>query len=135
MSATDRIRRLAGGQNGDIAAAEALEALREVMWRDVGPLRDAAGLTHALTRLDELRAALPHVTVAPGAAFNATLSDWFELRASLFAAEAVTSAAAARRESRGAHQRDDFPATDSAWARSLRVALTADGAVTVDARQ
>jgi succinate dehydrogenase/fumarate reductase flavoprotein subunit len=140
VSAVDQIRRLAEGQNGDIAAAELLEALREVMWQEVGPLRDAAGLACAAARLGELRAALPDVAVAPGTAFNPALSDWFELRASLLAAEAVTGAAAARRESRGAHQRDDFPATDSAWARSLRVALTAGprskgGAVTVDARQ
>jgi succinate dehydrogenase/fumarate reductase flavoprotein subunit len=82
-----------------------------------------------------LSAALPHVTVASGAAFNAALGDWFELRASLFAAEAVTRAAAARCESRGAHHRDDFPDTDSDSARSLRVSLAAGGAVTVAARQ
>jgi succinate dehydrogenase / fumarate reductase flavoprotein subunit/fumarate reductase (CoM/CoB) subunit A len=134
-SAANQICRLAAGQNGDIAAAELLEALRDVMWRDVGPLRNAAGLARALMRLGELRAALPDVAVAPGAAFNPALGDWFELRASLLAAEAVTRAAAARCESRGAHQRDDFPATDSAWTRSLRVALTASGAVTMDARQ
>jgi succinate dehydrogenase flavoprotein subunit len=134
-SATDQIRGLANGQNGDTAGAELLEALREVMWRDVGPLRNATDLSHALTRIGELRAALSDVTVAPGAAFNAALSDWFELRASLLAAEAVTSAAAARCESRGAHQRDDFPDTDSAWARSLRVSLTAEGAVTVNSRR
>ena len=134
-SATDRLRRLADGQNGDIAAAELLEALREVMWCDVGTLRNAAGLDRALARIGELRAALPDVTVAPGTAFNASLSDWFDLRASLLAAEAVTRAAAARCESRGAHQRDDFPDTDSAFARSLCVALTADGAVTVGARR
>ena len=134
-SAVDQIRCLAGGRNGDIAASELLEALRDLMWRDVGPLRSAAGLSRALTRIGELRAALPDVTVAPGAAFNAALGDWFELRASLGAAEAVTSAAAARRESRGAHQRNDFAGTDSAWARSLRIALATDGAVTVDVRQ
>jgi succinate dehydrogenase / fumarate reductase flavoprotein subunit/fumarate reductase (CoM/CoB) subunit A len=134
-SATDQIRGLANGQNGDTAGAELLEALREVMWRDVGPLRNATDLSYALTRIGELRAALSDVTVAPGAAFNAALGDWFELRASLLAAEAVTSAAAARCESRGAHQRDDFPDTDSAWARSLRVSLTAEGAVTVNSRR
>jgi succinate dehydrogenase/fumarate reductase flavoprotein subunit len=133
--AADQIRRLADGQNGDVAAAELLEALRDVMWQEVGPLRNAAGLARALARLGELRAALPYMTVAPGTAFNAALGDWFELRASLLAAEAVTRAAAARRESRGAHQRDDFPGADSARARSLRVMMTSDGVVTVDARQ
>jgi succinate dehydrogenase/fumarate reductase flavoprotein subunit len=111
-----------------------LDALREVMWRDVGTLRNAASLDRALARIGELRAALREVTVARGTAFNASLSDWFELRASLLAAEAVTRAAAARRESRGAHQRDDFPDTVSAFAHSLCVSLTADGAVTVGAR-
>jgi succinate dehydrogenase/fumarate reductase flavoprotein subunit len=135
VSAVDQIRRLAEGQNGDIAAAELLEALREVMWRDVGTLRNAGSLDRALTRIGELRAALPDVTVAPGTAFNASLSDWFDLRASLLAAEAVTRAAAARCESRGAHQRDDFPDTASAFAHSLCVSLTADGAVTVGARR
>src|SRR5207244_5642189 len=75
-SAVDQIRRLAEGQNGDIAAAELLEALRDVMWQEVGPLRNAAGLARALARLGALRAALPYVTVAPGAAFHASLSDW-----------------------------------------------------------
>jgi succinate dehydrogenase / fumarate reductase flavoprotein subunit len=135
VSATDRIHRLAEGHNGDIAAAELLEALRDVMWQEVGPLRDAAGLDRAQARLGELRAALPDVAVAPGTAFNASLSDWFDFRASLLAAEAVTRAAAARCESRGAHQRDDFPDTDTAFARSLCVSLTADGAVTVGARR
>ncbi|HYU12373.1 MAG TPA: FAD-binding protein [Stellaceae bacterium] len=134
-SAVDQMRRLADGQNGDVAAAELLDALRDVMWQEVGPLRNAAGLARALARLGELRAALPYVTVAPGTAFNAALGDWVELRASLVAAEAVTKAAAARRESRGAHQRDDFPDTDSAAARSLRIMMTSDGVVTVDARQ
>ena len=64
-----------------------------------------------------MRAALPELAIAPGRVCNPTLADWFELRASLVAAEAVTRAALAREESRGAHQREDFPETDPAWAR------------------
>jgi succinate dehydrogenase/fumarate reductase flavoprotein subunit len=60
---------------------------------------------------------------------NPTLFDWFELRASLLAAEAVATAALARTESRGAHQRLDFPDSDPAFARNRIVALDKPGAL------
>jgi succinate dehydrogenase/fumarate reductase flavoprotein subunit len=134
-SAADQIRSLAAGRRGDIAAVELLEELREVMWRDVGPLRTADGLARAVTRLEAIRTALPQVVVPDGRQFNAALADWFELRGSVVAAQAVARAAAARTESRGAHQRDDFPHTDPAWARSQRLRMTSDGTLTVEARQ
>ncbi len=105
------------------------------MWVEVGPFRNAAGLGRAVTRLIELRAALADVSVAPGRHFNPTIADWFELRASLIAAEAVARAAAARRESRGAHQREDFPATDTAWAFNQRVSMAADGSISLGRAQ
>ena len=37
------------------------------------------------------------------------LQDWFELRAMLTTAEAVVTSALSRTESRGAHQREDYP--------------------------
>jgi succinate dehydrogenase/fumarate reductase flavoprotein subunit len=129
--AVGRIRRLAEGRRGVLTPARRLDELRDLMWSAVGPLRTAAGLAHAVSRLTELRAAVDDAWVLPGRVFNPTLSDWFELRASLLAAEAVARAALAREESRGAHQREDFPETDTAWARSQRVSMTPDGALTV----
>ncbi len=120
--AVDRIRELAEGRQGDLAASALLDELRALMWDDVGPLRNAAGLERALARLGEMRGALDRVAIAPGRVVNTGLADWFELRASLLAAEAVTHAALARRESRGAHQREDFPHTDPAQAASSRIA-------------
>jgi succinate dehydrogenase/fumarate reductase flavoprotein subunit len=128
--AVARIRRLGEGRKGDVFAAALLDELRALMWDDVGPLRDAVGLTRALARLGEMRTALPDIAIVPGRESNASLADWFELRAGLLAAEAVTRAALTRRESRGAHQREDFPDTDPAQAASQRVALEAAGAVT-----
>lgn len=71
------------------------------------------------------------LAIPPGRVCNPGLADWFELRAGLAAAEAVAAAALARTESRGAHQRDDFPDTDPAWAKNQRVAIAADGRVAV----
>src|SRR5439155_24234266 len=126
--AVERIRRLAEGRSGAVAAAPLFAELRELMWHSVGPFRSAAGLEAAVTRIGELRAALGEVAVAPGRQCNPTLADWFELRASLVAADAVAHAALAREESRGAHQREDFPLTDPAWAHSQLVTMRPDGA-------
>ena len=125
----ERVRHLGNGRRGDVSAAAALDELRATMWHDVGPFRDATGLDRALVRITELAAALPDIAIAPGRRANPTLADWFELRAGLTAAEAVVRAASARLESRGAHQRNDFPKTDPSWARSQRVVLNAAGAV------
>jgi len=127
----ERIRSLAEGKNGADTAPPLLGELREVMGRDAGPFRTANGLTRARTRLREMRTALPALSPAPGRSFNPTLADWFELRASLIAAEAVVCAAAVRTESRGAHQREDFPDTDPAWQRNQRVTMSPDGTVAV----
>ncbi len=129
--AVERVRSLAAGRNGQASAAELLEELRTLMWVEVGPFRDAAGLGRALARLSELRAGLDEVAIAPGHCFNPAVADWFELRASLVAAEAVARAAAARCESRGAHQREDYPAPDPAWMFSQRVTMAADGTIAV----
>jgi succinate dehydrogenase / fumarate reductase, flavoprotein subunit len=127
--ATERIRELAEGRKGVVAAAELLAQLRTLMWDDVGPLRDNAGLSRALSRLADMRAALGGVAIAPGRECNASLADWFELRASVIAAEAVTRAALARCESRGAHQREDFPHSNREFAKSQRVVMDKAGCI------
>jgi succinate dehydrogenase/fumarate reductase flavoprotein subunit len=51
----------------------------------------------------------------PGVPHDLARLDWFDLRQMILVAEAVVQAAMARTESRGAHQREDFPETDEAW--------------------
>ena len=130
--AVERIRSLADGRRGDISAAMLLDELRELMETEIGPFRTEAGLARAVARLADMRAGLSEAAIAPGRVFNPTVADWFELRASLIAADAVAHAALAREESRGAHQREDFPATDPAWARSQHVSMIGDGTLSVD---
>jgi fumarate reductase flavoprotein subunit len=88
------------------------EALHQVMWDDVGILRDAAGLARARRRLAELRAGLASTGVS-GAdlRYNLTWHDWLNLDSLITVSEAICAAAAAREESRGAHFREDFPET------------------------
>jgi succinate dehydrogenase / fumarate reductase flavoprotein subunit len=90
----------------------AITELQRLMDSHVGPLRTAEGLKSALREIDRLRSALG--SRPPSATrFAAARRDWFDLRNMLLVAEAVALSALARQESRGAHQREDFPYTDS----------------------
>ena len=99
----------------DAATPIALQAeLQQLMWERAGPFRTGAKLSDALARIKEMQRQLPQLRIGAGAQFNLDLQDWFELRAMLTTAQAVVQSALARRESRGAHQREDFPAPDDA---------------------
>ncbi len=82
-------------------------ALRNLMARDVGVQRDAHGLTHALGEI----ARLERETPSPATRNLATT------------ALLIAAAAYARRESRGAQFRRDFPTADPAQARRTMLTL------------
>jgi fumarate reductase flavoprotein subunit len=99
-----------GRPAGDLE--EIRERLYDVMWDDVGIVRDAASLARAAGALDELEARLDATGVAGRElAFNLTWHDWFNLKNLVFVSKSIRFAAAAREDSRGAHFRSDFPDT------------------------
>jgi succinate dehydrogenase/fumarate reductase flavoprotein subunit len=101
----------------------AIAELQELMQRDVGPFRTAEGLTRALAKIADMQAALPAMSVGTDQAFNQQLADWLELRNMLQVAECVTRAALARQESRGAHQREDFPTLNDGFTYNQTIML------------
>jgi fumarate reductase flavoprotein subunit len=91
---------------------EVREALYQMMWDDVGILRDAAGLERARSGLAGLRDALDRIGVSgTDLRYNLTWHDWLNLDSLVTVSESIRAAAAAREESRGAHYREDFPDT------------------------
>jgi len=87
-------------------------ALQEAMWEDVGVMRNAPGMERGLTRIAGISSELMEVGVAgDDLAFNLTWHDWLNLRSLCDISEAITLAALARENSRGAHYREDFPET------------------------
>jgi len=102
--------------------AKLVAQLQQVMSRDVGPFRTGPGLERAYAALAELTAELGDAPpVAPGQPHDLARLDWFDLRQMLLVAGCVVTAAAAREESRGAHQREDFPQTRTEWQRNQLV--------------
>jgi fumarate reductase flavoprotein subunit len=95
-------------QPGDVGALR--DRLMDAMWDDVGVLRTAAGLSRALTTLADIGAELMETGLADdNIVFNLTWHDWLNLRSLVEVSEAITRAALARENSRGAHFREDFP--------------------------
>ncbi len=95
--------------------AEMLEALQQTMADDVGPFRNGDGLVRALHRIKDMTGAIGSTPFGTGAAFDMQRLDWFDLRNMLTVAHVVTQAALNRTESRGAHQREDFPGMLPEW--------------------
>ena len=86
------------------------EKLYDIMWDEVGIIRDAASLTRAEGALDALEAELDETGVAEAnLAFNLTWHDWLNLKSLLLVSKSIRFAAMAREDSRGAHFRADFP--------------------------
>ncbi|MBI2296009.1 MAG: FAD-binding protein [Betaproteobacteria bacterium] len=86
------------------------EKLYDLMWDDVGIVRDAASLKRAEGALDELEARLDATGVeASNLAFNLTWHDWLNLKSLILVSKSIRAAAIGREDSRGAHYRSDFP--------------------------
>ena len=86
-------------------------ALRDVMWEDVGIMRTRGRLETVFAKLDELEAELDGIGIGgkEQLAYNVTWHDWMNLKNQLLVSRAITAAALSRENSRGAHYREDFP--------------------------
>lgn len=84
--------------------------LQAMMWEYVGIVRDAKKLKTAMWRLQELKERFSRVSVGDkNAERDVTFVTALDVRSLLVPAEAVIRSALARRESRGAHYRSDYP--------------------------
>jgi fumarate reductase flavoprotein subunit len=108
--AVDRALAPFGKPVGDIN--EVRESLYTLMWDEVGIVRDAESLLRGKAGLDDLKAQLDSTGLVDGSrTFNVTWHDWMNLESQILISQAIASAATARKDSRGAHYRTDFPET------------------------
>ena len=116
-------RLVAGRAAAGFNPAAMIETLQATMQEEVGPFRTREGLERALGKLRSLRAELPSLKPAAGQAYDTALADWLDLDTMTRVGECVAAAALARTESRGAHQREDFPGMDPQWAVNQALSL------------
>ena len=98
--------------NGTELSRALQRAVRDLMWERCGVVREAGDMREALGTLDEIRSVLPSVDVRPSEEGWGDLGQVLDVQAMLGTAEATLRGAIARRETRGAHIRSDFPELD-----------------------
>jgi succinate dehydrogenase / fumarate reductase flavoprotein subunit len=97
-----------GGEN----PYEIHHQLQETMQSLVGIIRTGSELEEALEALSELGERATKVSVGGGRAYNPGWNLATDLPSMLTVSTAVTQGALARKESRGGHTREDYPAAD-----------------------
>ena len=104
--------------------AASIASLQALMSDNVGPFRTADKLRIAIDRLADLgRDVGDRPLTSSSGGFDPVLIDWLDLRNMLLVARAVALPALARTESRGAHQREDFPQMSPQWQLRQRVTM------------
>ena len=93
----------------------------------VGIFRTEGDLQKALGELEKLKPRLDRMRADGSRMFNPGWHLTRDLRSMVLIAEAVTRSALARRESRGAHSRIDYPNFDEAWGMQNNIIANQNG--------
>lgn len=99
-------------RDGDENVRALQRAIRNLMTAYAGVIRDEEGLKQGLKELDEVEARIKNIGVHPDIAGYQDLAHAFDLLSMVIAARATLQCALERRETRGCHNRSDYPELD-----------------------
>ncbi|KGG00298.1 MULTISPECIES: FAD-binding protein [Prochlorococcus] len=95
--------------------------LRDLMWEHCGVVKKRESLKEGLNKINILKNKLMHICIRENNICD--LIKTFDIEASLMTAEATILSALTRNESRGAHNRDDYPRKDKKGFFNTKVKL------------
>ena len=113
-AALDLLQSRSGG-TASINTAAMIVELQALMADNAGPFRTETKLVEAMDRLLTMQTELGAAPPGGGEHYDMVRLDWLDLRNMLLVAQTVVLAAIERKESRGAHQREDFPGMLPEW--------------------
>ncbi|MBI3920471.1 MAG: L-aspartate oxidase [Armatimonadetes bacterium] len=117
------VRRLRPYQE-DVGCVETRRTLRNLMWSQVGLLRSEEALVGALDQIDRMAEVVHQLPARP---------ETWELANMVLLSRLIAFAALVRTESRGAHQREDFPKVDDVhWKKHAALHRRTGDGVTIE---
>ena len=96
-------------RQGDQLVIPLQNKLSNIMWENCGVVKDEVRLSEGIERLREIKNRVKEIEVRVDDRNYQDLINFFDLEASILTAEATIISAIQRKESRGAHQRSDYP--------------------------
>ncbi len=105
--------------------------LRNIMWKHCGVVRDHDRLNEGIQKIDSLKSSILELDVRPDSEGYEDLMLAFDFEGSILSAKATIVSAEARKETRGAHQRTDFPDIDSSFELNFLTSLDENGNIVI----
>ena len=91
------------------------QELQEIMWENVDIIRDEKKLKKALQEIKKLENKIKKIGFFGNLVYNHNWMSYIDISNMVLVAKLVVESALIRKESRGAHYRDDYPKTDEKW--------------------
>ena len=88
------------------------EDIQKIMWDFVGIARKESELKKALKEILEIENKIPHISIKGSLIYNPSLITALDIQNMVTVCKLIILSALERKESRGAHYREDYPKTD-----------------------
>ena len=113
----ERIKNLI--KNGKYDPTKLKNDLKNIMWEYVSIIRNEKGLKIALDKINEIENKTNNLNISNKKEYNEKLINGLELINMIEISKLIIKSAILRKESRGAHYREDYPEKDENWERSI----------------
>ena len=110
-------------KNGEELVRPLQHELRLIMWKHCGVIKNEKLLSKGLSKIEKIITKLENIDVRIDKHNCQDLALVFDLQSSLISAKATILSALERNESRGAHQRSDFPILENSFKFNCMVSM------------
>lgn len=117
--------------DGDEIPRQLEYELNQIMWKHCGVIRDEPSLQEGINKLANLKVRMENMDIRVDANSLGELVVGFNLKASICSAEATLVSALERRESRGSHQRKDFPEISKDQSVNYLISMSSKGEISI----